>query len=101
MKKELLDFITHFETVFEVKLNQREYDLIEYCFNEGYKIAMKNELSKVLQYVLAEYDGNIFCKNSKDTGYGYRECILNLENCKTCPKCKLDLELIKKDYGMK
>jgi len=63
---------------------------------------MENELRKILQYVLAEYDGNLYCKNSKDINYGYRECILNLENnCRTCPKCELDLEFIKKDYGIK
>ena len=62
---------------------------------------MENELRKILQYVLAEYDGNLFCKNSKNTNYGYRECTLDLENCKTCLKCELDLEFIKKDYGMK
>ena len=63
---------------------------------------MENELRKILQYVLAEYDGNLYCKNSKDTDYGYRECILHLEsNCRTCLKCELDLEFIKKDYEMK
>jgi len=65
---------------------------------------MENELRKILQYVLTEYDGNLFCKNSKDTGYGYRECVLGLDDlkdCKTCLKCELDLEFVKKDYGMK
>jgi len=63
---------------------------------------MENELRKILQYVLAEYDGNLYCKNSKDTDYGYRECILHLEsNCRTCSECELDLEFIKKDYEMK
>jgi len=61
---------------------------------------MENEIRKILQYVLAEYDGNLFCKNSKDIGYGYRECILNLKGCRTCLKCELDLDFIKKDYGM-
>lgn len=61
---------------------------------------MEEELRRILQYVLAEYDGSLFCKNSKNTGYGYRECVLNLENCRTCAKCELDLDFIKKDYGI-
>ncbi len=61
---------------------------------------MENELRKILQYVLAEYDGDLYCKNSKDTGYGYRECTLGLEGCKNCSQCELDLDFIKQDYGM-
>jgi len=61
---------------------------------------MEDELRRILQFVLVEYDGDLFCKNSKDTGYGYRKCILDLEGCKTCSKCDLDLDFVKKDYGI-
>lgn len=62
---------------------------------------MEDEIKKILQFVLAEYDGSLYCKNSKNIGDGYRDCILNLEGCKICPKCELDLEFVKKDYGIK
>jgi hypothetical protein len=64
------------------------------------EIELEKELRKILQYVLAEYDEELYCKNSKDTGREYRECNLGLRGCKTCDKCELDLSFIKKVYGI-
>lgn len=61
---------------------------------------MEDELMKIIQCIVCTYDGMIYCKNCESLGGGYYDCKLNLERCRTCKQCILDLERIKLDYDM-